>query len=269
VRDERRDQESHDEEDMMGRLDGKVMLVTGAARGLGEAIARLGVAQGASVTLADVRDDDGERVAKEIGERAAYVHLDVRDEDQWATAVEETQTRFGHLDVLVNNAAILLAGALETFSLEDFETVVAVNQTGPFLGMRAVVPAMRAAGRGSIINVSSTDGYHGMGGTIGYGASKWALRGMSKIAAQELGPENIRVNAIFPGGLRTEMSKDVKVPGVELNAEQVQKRWALNRFAELDEVAGVALFLASEEATYTTGAEITCDGGSTIGPRYV
>jgi 3alpha(or 20beta)-hydroxysteroid dehydrogenase len=253
----------------MGRLDGKVILVTGAARGLGETIARLGVEQGAKVALGDLLDDAGELVAKDLGDAAAYLHLDVRSEDDWSRAVDEAQTRFGHLDVLVNNAAILRAGALEEFSLEDFEAVVAVNQTGPFLGMRAVVPAMRAAGRGSIVNVSSTDGYHGMGGTIGYGASKWALRGMSKIAAQELGPMNIRVNTIFPGGLLTEMSKGVKVPGVELNAEQVQKRWALNRFAKLEEVANVALFLASEEATYTTGAEITCDGGSTIGPRYI
>jgi 3alpha(or 20beta)-hydroxysteroid dehydrogenase len=253
----------------MDRLEGKVILVTGAARGLGEVVARIGVEQGAKVLLVDVNDERGAAVAADLGERAAYVHLDVREKGDWANAVALAQSRFGHLDVLVNNAAILRAGSLETFSLEDYREVIEVNQTGAFLGMQAVVPAMRAAGRGSIINVSSTDGVQGMGGVIAYGASKWALRGMTKIAAQELGPLNIRVNSVNPGGMRTEMSNGISVPGVELNGEQVQLRWALNRFAKLEEVANVILFLASEEATYTTGADIPCDGGATIGPRYI
>jgi 3alpha(or 20beta)-hydroxysteroid dehydrogenase len=253
----------------MSRLDGKVMLVTGAARGLGASVVRLGVEQGARVLLTDVTDDTGAALARELGDHAEYVHLDVRVEHEWATAVARAQERFGHLDVLVNNAAVLVAGLLETFAVEDFEMLVAVNQTGPFLGMKAAVPAMRAAGRGSIVNVSSTDGVQGMGGVIGYGATKWALRGMSKIAAQELGPFNIRVNTVIPGGMRTEMSTGVQVPGIELGPDQVTRRWALQRFAELEEVANVILFLASEEATYTTGAEITCDGGATVGPRYV
>ena len=223
----------------MGRLDSKVLLVTGASRGLGAVIARLGVEQGAQVVLADVRDDLGRALADDLGDNACYAHLDVRIEAEWVDAVALARTRFGGLDVLVNNAAVLLAGSLETFAREDFDTVVAVNQTGPFLGMKAVVPAMRDAGRGSIVNVASTDGYHGMGGVIAYGASKWALRGMSKIAAQELGPLNIRVNTVFPGGIRTEMSKDIRVPGVELDAEHVVLRWPLQRFAELEEVANV------------------------------
>jgi 3alpha(or 20beta)-hydroxysteroid dehydrogenase len=253
----------------MNRLDGKVMLVTGAARGLGATVARLGVEQGGCVVLTDVLDDVGEPLARELGDRAAYAHLDVREEADWQAAVDLAVTRFGHLDVLVNNAALLLAGSLETFSVDDFATLIAVNQIGPFLGMKAVVPAMRTAGRGSIVNVSSTDGYRGMGGVVGYGATKWALRGMSKIAAQELGPLNIRVNTVIPGGMRTEMSSGVHVPGIELGPEAVIRRWALQRFAEIEEVANVVLFLASEEATYTTGADITCDGGATIGPRYV
>jgi 3alpha(or 20beta)-hydroxysteroid dehydrogenase len=253
----------------MARLDGKVLLVTGAARGLGEVVARLAVARGAQVLLVDVRDELGASVAEDLGDQAAYVHLDVREKAEWAAAVAIAESRFGRLDVLVNNAAILRVGALETFPVEDFREVIEVNQTGPFLGMQAVIPAMRAAGRGSIINVSSTDGLHGMGGVIAYGGSKWALRGMTKIAAQELGPLNIRVNSVYPGGIRTEMSKGVTPPGQELTQEQASRRWALNRFPELAEVANVILFLASEEATYTTGAEITCDGGATIGPRYV
>ncbi|MEO8697713.1 MAG: SDR family NAD(P)-dependent oxidoreductase, partial [Acidimicrobiales bacterium] len=229
----------------MDRLEGKVVLVTGAARGLGEVVARIGVEQGAKVLLVDVNDERGTTVAASLGERASYVHLDVRDKADWDNAVAHAQSRFGHLDVLVNNAAILMAGALETFSLEDYREVIDVNQTGAFLGMQAVIPAMRAAGRGSIINVSSTDGVQGMGGVIAYGASKWALRGMTKIAAQELGPLNIRVNSVNPGGILTEMSKGISVPGVELNGDEVQLRWALNRFGKLDEVANVILFLAS------------------------
>jgi 3alpha(or 20beta)-hydroxysteroid dehydrogenase len=253
----------------MGQLDGKVMLVTGAARGLGECVARAAVARGAQVLLTDVADERGARVADELGPAAHYQRLDVRDQSDWNAAVETAGSRFGHVDVLVNNAAILRAGSLETFSLDDFREVVEVNEIGPFLGMRAVVSAMRSAGRGSIVNVSSTDGLQGMGGVVAYGATKWALRGMTKIAAQELGPLNIRVNSVHPGGIMTEMSRGVSVPGVELTPDQVKRRWALNRFAELDEVANVILFLASEESTYCTGAEIAVDGGATVGPRYV
>jgi 3alpha(or 20beta)-hydroxysteroid dehydrogenase len=252
----------------MRRLEGKVMLVTGAARGLGEVVARLGVEQGAKALLVDVLDDRGAAVAAAIGEDASYAHLDVREEADWAAGVAYAVSRFGHLDVLVNNAAILRLGSLETFSVEDFRQVSAVNQLGPFLGMRAVAPAMRAAGRGSIINVASTDGLHGRPGAIAYGASKWALRGMTKIAAQDLGPYNIRVNSVHPGGLRTEMSAGVTPTAPGLTQDQVKRQWALGRFPELAEVANVILFLASDEATYTTGTEITADGGATIGPRY-
>jgi 3alpha(or 20beta)-hydroxysteroid dehydrogenase len=251
------------------RLGGKVLLVTGAARGLGEAVARGALGRGADVLLVDVLDDLGAPIAAELGAHAAYMHLDVRDEAAWDAAVSFAEDHFGQLDVLVNNAAILRVGELEHFAASDFREVTDVNQLGPFLGMRAVIPAMRRAGRGSIINISSTDGITGQGGVLAYGSSKWALRGMSKIAAQELGPLNIRVNCVLPGGIRTEMSAGPKPPGITLTAEQVVKRWALQRFGELGEVAAAVLFLASEEATYTTGAEITCDGGATIGPRYV
>jgi 3alpha(or 20beta)-hydroxysteroid dehydrogenase len=145
---------------------------------------------------------------------------------------------------------------------------VAINEVGPFLGMKWVVPSMRRAGRGSIVNVSSTDGLFGREGVIAYGGSKWALRGMTKIAAQELGPMNIRVNSVHPGGIQTEMSRGISNPGVTLTREQVERRWALQRSPLLEEVANVVIFLASEEATYTTGAEIACDGGATVGPRY-
>jgi len=258
----------------MDQLDGKVMVVTGAARGLGEVVARLAVQRGAKVVMVDVRDELGESLAGELGAATVYLHCDVRDEQDWAKAVSTAESDFGRLDVLVNNAAVLRLGLLEDFALEDFKALVAVNEIGVFLGMRAVIPAMRRAGRGSIINVGSTDALHGMAGVCGYAATKWALRGMTKSAAQELGPLNIRVNAVHPGGIRTEMSKDIVPPanlgaGAPIAPDRVRFRWPLQRYPELHEVANVILFLASEAATYTTGQDIACDGGATIGPRYV
>jgi 3alpha(or 20beta)-hydroxysteroid dehydrogenase len=252
----------------MSSLDGKVLLVTGSARGLGEVVARIAVERGARVMLVDVRDERGANVADELGDHAEYLHLDVRDEESWAAGVAATVERFGRVDVLVNNAAILRTGALESFSVSDFRDLVEVNQMGPFLGMRAVIPAMRAAGGGSIVNVGSVDGMHGMGGVCAYAGTKWGLRGITKSAAQELGPLGIRVNAVHPGGIRTEMGIGVVVPGVELTHDQVKTLWALQRFPELFEVANLILYLASDEASYVTGQDIACDGGATIGPRY-
>jgi 3alpha(or 20beta)-hydroxysteroid dehydrogenase len=252
----------------MGRLDGHVLLITGAARGLGAATAQLAVEQGAKVLLCDVRDELGHAVSDELGDQAQYQHLDVRDEQSWAEAVEFAQSRFGSLNGLVNNAAILRTGPLETFSVQDFRDLVDTNQLGPFLGMKAAVPAMRAAGSGSIVNVGSVDGMHGMGGVCAYAGTKWALRGLTKCAAQELGPMGIRVNAVHPGGIRTEMGVGVVVPDIDLTHDQVKTLWALQRFPELSEVASVILYLASDDASYTTGQDIAVDGGASIGPRY-
>jgi 3alpha(or 20beta)-hydroxysteroid dehydrogenase len=252
----------------MGRLDGHVMLITGAARGLGAVTAQLAVEQGAKVVLCDVRDELGEAVAEELGDSAKYRHLDVRDEGSWAQAVDFTQSRFGQLDALVNDAAVLRVGPLESFSVEDFRELVDTNQLGPFLGMRAAAPAMRAAGGGSIVNVGSVDAMHGMGGVCAYAGTKWALRGMTKCAAQELGPLGIRVNAVHPGGIRTEMGVGIVVPEIDLTHDQVKTLWALQRFPELSEVANVILYLTSDEASYTTGQDIAVDGGASIGPRY-
>jgi 3alpha(or 20beta)-hydroxysteroid dehydrogenase len=252
----------------MGRLDGRVAIVTGAARGLGEAVGRLAVEQGAKVVFADIRDELGMSVTRELGASATYAHLDVRDEASWSAAVDTAQAHFGHLDVLVNNAAILKVGPLETFAVQDFRDLIETNQVGPFLGMQAVIPAMRAAGRGSIVNVGSTDGLHGMGGVCAYAGTKWGVRGLTKCAAQELGPLRIRVNAVHPGGIRTEMGKDLVVPEIDLTHEQVKMLWALERFPELSEVANVITYLASDGASYVTGQDVACDGGATIGPRY-
>jgi len=253
----------------VGQLDGKVLLVTGAARGLGAVIARDGVAQGARVVLADVLDDEGASVVAGLGDDAVYVHLDVRVEADWAAGVALAESRFGGLDVLVNNAAVLRKGRIESFAVEEFREVFEVNQLGPFLGMRAVIPAMVKAGRGSIVNIGSVDAMYGMSGLIGYAGSKWALRGMTKVAAQELGPDNIRVNSVHPGGIQADVLALQSGPGEAITTEQVDQRWALRRFPEAEEIASMVLFLASEQSTYTTGSDITCDGGATVGPRYV
>jgi 3alpha(or 20beta)-hydroxysteroid dehydrogenase len=269
----RRSTHSHNYRNMveedMGRLAGKVLLVTGAAQGLGESVARMAVDEGANVLLVDIEDDMAKSVASDLGENGAYLHTDVRNEAAWTAAVEFAVDHFGHLDVLVNNAAILRVGTVMDISVEDVTELFEVNQLGPLLGMKAVVPAMKVAGRGSIINIGSTDAMHGKYGVIGYGATKWALRGMTKMAAQELGEFNIRVNSVHPGGIRTNMSAGLVTPGRTLTSDQAKMLWALRRFPEIEEVTRVVLFLASEEATYTTGTDITADGGATIGPRYV
>ena len=171
----------------MSRLDGKVALVTGAARGTGEVIARLFAEEGARVVLADVLDSQGETVAHEIGEGASFQHLDVGSENDWKDGVVAVLERFGRLDVLVNNAALLHLASVEETSVEDLQRLIRVNQIGPFLGMRAAVPALRDAGGGSIVNVSSIDGLRGANGVFAYASTKWALRGMTKVAAVEFG----------------------------------------------------------------------------------
>ena len=189
----------------MGRLDGKVALISGAARGQGEAEARRFVAEGARVVLGDVLETECRTVEESLGDAARAIRLDVTREDDWSRAVETALDAFGRLDVLVNNAGIVRTGAIESTSLEDYRAVVDVNQIGTFLGMRAVVPAMREAGGGSIVNISSNAGMEGVQGVIGYVASKWAIRGMTKSAALELGRYGIRVNVVCPGGVATPM----------------------------------------------------------------
>src|SRR2546421_1468406 len=176
---------------VVGRLDGKVALISGGARGQGEAEARLFAAEGAKVLLGDVLDDVGEKLAVEIGDAATYVHLDVTSQDDWATAVDAATTRFGQLDVLVNNAGILRFGSIERTSFEEYRRVIEVNQFGCFLGMKAAIPALKAAGRGAIVNISSTHGLEGRAGARASAASKFAVRGMTQRAAVELGRSGV------------------------------------------------------------------------------
>ncbi|GAA5160255.1 glucose 1-dehydrogenase [Amycolatopsis dongchuanensis] len=244
----------------MGRLDGKVALITGAARGQGAAAARRFVAEGARVTIADVLDDEGKALADELG--AAYQHLDVSSEDDWAAAVERTVDEFGSLTVLVNNAGILHFSELAKTSLADYERVIRVNQIGAFLGMRSVVEPMSHAGAGSIVNVSSVEGLAGMPYLVAYTASKFAIRGMTKVAALELGRKGIRVNSVHPGMIDTAMVSEA-AGGAEIDTSWVGKKVALGRVGQPEEIASLVVFLASDESSYSTGAEFVADGGAT------
>lgn len=246
----------------MGRLDGKVALVTGAAhqRGQGAVTARMFAAEGAKVVLADVLDEQGEARAAEIGPDAAYLHLDVTQEAQWSAAVAGAEERFGKLDVLVNNAGIARAAPVAEHALEDYMAVIGVNQVGVFLGMKHAIPAMRRAGGGSIINISSIDGMSGMAWVIGYVASKWAVRGMTKTAALECAADNIRVNSIHPGFIETPL---LGLPG-EM-AAQLWNHAPVGRIGQPEDVAPLSVFLASDESRFCTGSEFVVDGGLTAG----
>jgi 3alpha(or 20beta)-hydroxysteroid dehydrogenase len=244
----------------MGRLDGKVALLTGAARGQGAAAARRFVAEGAKVLIADVLDDEGKALADELG--ALYQHLDVGREDDWSAAVDRAVDEFGSLTVLVNNAGILHFAELGKTTLADYERVIRVNQIGAFLGMRSVVEPMSRAGTGSIVNVSSVEGLAGMPFLVAYTASKFAIRGMTKVAALELGPKGIRVNSVHPGMIDTKMVSDA-AGGAEIDTFWVGKKVALGRVGQPGEIANLVVFLASDESSYSTGAEFVADGGAT------
>jgi 3alpha(or 20beta)-hydroxysteroid dehydrogenase len=248
----------------MGRLDGKVAIVSGAARGQGEAEARMFVAEGAKVVLGDILDDLGEKVAIDLGDDARYVHLDVSNADDWKSAVDTAVSTFGKLDVLINNAGVLKVGMIEDQSLDEYMAVIKVNQVGCFLGMQAAVPALKAAGGGSIVNTSSVSGLIGTVGLVAYTASKFAVRGMTKVAAMELGPFNIRVNSVHPGGIDTEMVRLPEFDDVDTDAAFGAQPIA--RVGQPEEIAKMMVFLASDDSSFSTGAEFIADGGYTAGP---
>jgi 3alpha(or 20beta)-hydroxysteroid dehydrogenase len=254
-----------------GRLAGKVAIVTGAARGTGEVVARRFAAEGARVVVADVLEEAGAAVARSLGDAAWFRRLDVSEEADWEAGVADTLARFGRIDVLVNNAAVLHMAAIAETGVEDFLRVVRVNQLGTFLGVRAVVEALKAAGGGSIVNVSSVDGLRGQNGVVAYASTKWAVRGITRVAALELGRFGIRVNAVCPEAGSPHMVAPYMPAGVD--AEKVlphmQPLLAYQRrrpLAELlDDVASVILFLASDESRSCTGSDFPCEGGNTAG----
>ncbi len=242
----------------MARLNGKVCIVTGAARGMGEATARLFASEGAKVILTDVLEE-GQAVADDIGGAATFIKHDVTSEDDWAAVVAKAKADHGQIDVLVNNAGLVHFTAIEAFDPKDAEKILGVNTVGPMLGVKHVSPVMKAAGKGSVINISSVDGLRGCNGLTLYTASKWALRGLTKSLAYELGTSGIRVNSVHPGGVDTPMGNAQDLPPDQLNA--AFGRVPLQRIGQPEEIAQASLFLATDEASYVTGAEIAVDGG--------
>ncbi len=240
----------------MSRLDGKIVIVTGAARGLGADIARAVAGAGGKVTITDLREDMGQSVAQEIGESALFLHHDVTKSADWSAVVEATEQRFGRVTGLVNNAVRNDMSRFEDISEEVFRAVFEVNELGCFLGMKAVLPALRRSGAGSIVNISSTAGMHPSSGAA-YGASKWAIRGMSKVVANELGPEGIRVNSLHPGWMRTPATENEPL-------DKVAAFLPLRQIADTRDIAKSVLFLLSDDSNLMTGTELLIDGGALL-----
>jgi 3alpha(or 20beta)-hydroxysteroid dehydrogenase len=236
----------------MKRLEGKVALVTGAAGGLGAEHCRAFVANGAKVVIADILAVKGAQLAQELGASGAFVHLDVTNGDAWSRAVVFTLEHFGRLNVLVNNAGILTKGTLDQYTLEQWQSIFAINVTGAFLGIKAALAALKAAAPASIINVASIAGVRGTAGVHGYTASKFALRGLTKSVATELAGTGVRCNAVLPGTVATPMTDGLvaRVP---------------TPMAQPREISPLLVYLASDESSYATGADFTIDAGVTAG----
>ena len=238
----------------MGRLDNITAIITGGARGMGASHARAFIREGAKVVIADILVDEGRALAADLGDCARYEYLDVTSESDWTAVVIATLAAFGTVDVLVNNAGIATGAPIDEYPLELWNSVLAVNLTGTFLGIRAVTPTMKRARRGSIVNISSVEGLRGSPHLHAYVASKFAVRGLTKSVAVELGRYNVRVNSVHPGFISTPMTERL-----DFADQQVP----LRRAAAPEEVSSLVLFLGSDESAYSTGAEFVVDGGMT------
>jgi len=250
----------------MARLQDKVAIITGGARGMGEATSRIFAAEGARVIITDVLDKEGETLARELKGAAIFCHHDVTDEKSWQEVAAKAESDFGRIDVLVNNAGILMFKTILDTEKQEFERVLGVNLVGTFLGIKTVGPRMIARMKGSIINISSVDGMKGANGLSAYASSKWGIRGLTRVAAMELGHHGVRVNSVHPGGINTIMSNPTFAP-----REKIDKAYThipLQRVGEPEEVAQATVFLASDEASYLCGAEIAVDGGMLVGHYY-
>ena len=248
-------------------LRGKIAIVTGAARGTGAAICRRFIDEGATVIVTDVLSEEGRTQAEELGPQASFASLDVTNETQWASVVNDVLAAHGRIDILVNNAGILHIGSIVETSMETFRKVVDVNASGAFAGIAAVTPSMTALGGGSIINIASIDALHGMNGLSAYTASKWAMRGLTHAAALELGRSGIRVNTVCPAGGNPGMYGPWGAQRMDLGSATTSygANRAIPREASTDEIARVAVFLASDLAAMVTGADIPVDGGHLAG----
>jgi 3alpha(or 20beta)-hydroxysteroid dehydrogenase len=250
----------------MKRLDGKVALVTGGARGIGEGIVRRFVKEGARVLVTDIRAEEGETLASELDEAAQFHEHDVTSRKQWDGAIVAAEKSFGRLDILVNNAGILMFRGFEDYSAEDIEKLIDVNLKGVINGCQAAIPAIERAGGGAIVNMSSIDGILGANSVSIYCATKFAVRGLTKALALELGPRRIRVNSIHPGGIFTPLANPQNVSKAEY--DERYKIYPAQYAGEPKDIAAAAAYLASEDARYCMGAEIVVDGGMNAGHYY-
>lgn len=242
----------------MARLEGKVAIVTGAAQGMGASHARVFIKEGARVVLTDLSEEKGQALASELGENALFVTQNVTSEADWAQVIKATEDAFGPVNILVNNAGITMSKSLLETSLDDYRRILEINQVSVFLGMKSVVPSMKKAGGGSIVNISSINGL--VGGAIGYTDSKFAVRGMTKAAALECAADGIRVNSVHPGVIETPMIMQGDTKSV---VEEFAKHIPIGRVAKSEEVSSLVLYLASDESSYSTGSEFVVDGGLT------
>lgn len=242
----------------MQKLNNKVMIITGGAQGMGEMHAKKAIEHGAKVVITDINEEKGNELAKTLGSNALFIKHDVTSKDDWHNVIETVLAKWNKIDILVNNAGMTYNKPLESLTLDDYMKIVNINQVSVFLGIKSVAKVMKEQQSGAIINISSIDGL--VGGAIGYTDTKFAVRGMTKAAAHELSPYNIRVNSVHPGVINTPMiqQKDVK-EAVDEFAKQIPMR----RIAEVEEVSNMVCFLASDEASYSTGSEFVIDGGIT------
>ncbi|TDM40336.1 glucose 1-dehydrogenase [Macrococcoides goetzii] len=242
----------------MERIKDKVMIITGAAQGMGKVHAECAIAEGAKVVITDINEEKGNEVAKELGEKALFIKHNVADEEDWKRVIKETYDKWGRVDVLVNNAGITYNMKIDEITLEDYMKIININQVSVFLGIKYVSEIMKTQKSGTIINISSMNGL--VGGAIGYTDTKFAVRGMTKAAARELSPYNITVNSVHPGVIHTQM---LEQPGVKEAVEKFKQTIPMRRVAEAKEVSHMIIFLASDEARYSTGSEFVIDGGVT------
>jgi 3alpha(or 20beta)-hydroxysteroid dehydrogenase len=247
----------------VNRLHDKIAIITGAARGMGAATARMFVREGATVIVADMHDSDGESVANELGGAASFYPLDVSIESEWQGLVASVMARHGRIDALVNNAGIVHFSLIDQLTEQDLDRVLGVNLKGPIFGVKHVGRVMKAAHKGAIVNISSVDGTRGANALSAYSASKWAVRGITRTAALEYGPHGVRINSVHPGGIDTAMGNPLQLRGNERNADY--RLVPLQRIGEPEEVAAASLFLCSDEASYITGTELLVDGGWAAG----
>lgn len=242
----------------MGRLENKVAVITGGAGGMGKKHAEVFIREGAKVVIADLAVSDGEKIAEELGGQTLFVELDVTDKDSWEKLVEKTENTFGPIDILVNNAGIVAYKSIEDTTLEEYQRTIKINQDGVFLGMKTILPSMRKVENGSIVNISSIAGIVGAQNNSAYIASKFAVRGLTKAAAVEFAPFNIRVNSVHPGTIRTPMTEQEDTKEL---VKAMEQNIPLKRIAEPEEISNLVLYLASDESSYSTGTEFIADGG--------